>query len=727
MTRRAVLQVLPLLIAAGLLAPEVRAESPRDPQIVELRAGFDGHFKVGCWTPFEITLEGGHDPVTGQLELIVADCDGVPSRVQTLPTEGVSLEAGVKTTVTLFAKVGQLASGATVRFRDSGDSLPTERIELQQPGPFAGILPSSSRLIVTLGGPLASFDQSHFEQRGVTVVDLPGASALPKQWWGLEGVDAVMLATGGDERDPLLTTDSPQLAALDQWVRMGGTLVISAGRNAEALLADGMPLTRLAPGHFAELVERVPSAPLETYADSPDPIAGGTGRFLVDVGRLSIERGKVLAYAGSGPRNLPLVVRAAHGFGEVWFLAADLERPPLVSWPGRMPLVDRLLGAKSQGMSRGEDEVGGQVTTLGFVDLSGQLRGALDQFAGVRLVPFWLVALLAVAYIACIGPLDYFLVKRVFRRMEATWITFGVTVVAFCAGAYFLAYGLKGRELRANRVELVDFDAESQWVRGTSWANLFSPASAAYDLSIDPTNAVPQAQSPPQSLFSWMGLPGDGFGGMNPTSASVPMFTLPYDFAPRLDALHRVPIAIWSTRPFVGRWWTDAAPPIEAALSDDGRLSGTIECHLTAPLERAVLIYDTWAYPLNKLEPGQFIDIAHDLDPQTVETYLRQVTVRGDRDVVPPYDQSSFDVPRIVEVMSCHELAGGSGYTGLEGTYQEFVDLSHLVADGRAILIGRQATSATRLICAGEPLDDPDGQHWTFYRFVFPVSRPLDR
>ncbi len=101
------------------------------------------------------------------------------------------------------------------------------------------------------------------------------------------------------------------------------------------------------------------------------------------------------------------------------------------------------------------------------------------------------------------------------------------------------------------------------------------------------------------------------------------------------------------------------------------------------------------------------------------------MTVRGDRDFVPPYDQSSFDVPRIVEVMSCHELAGGRGYTGLEGTYQEFVDLSHLVLDGRAILIGRQPTSATRLFSGDEPIDDPDGQHWTFYRFVFPVSRPL--
>jgi hypothetical protein len=58
--------------------------------------------------------------------------------------------------------------------------------------------------------------------------------------------------------------------------------------------------------------------------------------------------------------------------------------------------------------------------------------------------------------------------------------------VAFAAGAYALAYGLKGREMRANRIDLVDFDAEGKMARGTSWLTLFSPKIAAYDLSLRP-------------------------------------------------------------------------------------------------------------------------------------------------------------------------------------------------------------------------------------------------
>ena len=65
---------------------------------------------------------------------------------------------------------------------------------------------------------------------------------------------------------------------------------------------------------------------------------------------------------------------------------------------------------------------------------------ALDQFSGVVLVPFWLVVLLVVAYIACIGPLDYWIVKRLLGRMEATWATFAFTVTLFSVGAAALAY-----------------------------------------------------------------------------------------------------------------------------------------------------------------------------------------------------------------------------------------------------------------------------------------------
>ncbi len=183
---------------------------------------------------------------------------------------------------------------------------------------------------------------------------------------------------------------------------------------------------------------------------------------------------------------------------------------------------------------------------------------------------------------------------------------------------------------------------------------------------------------------------------MNATIGALPLFSTTYDFSPRLDRMEHVPIAIWSSKAFVGRWQADGKPPIEAELADRGKLVGTLTSRLDAPLADSVLLYDRWAYPLRELRPGQRIDIEWQLDPQTVDTYLRHVTVQGDRNVAPPYDRASFDVPRIVEIMSAFQLAGGEDYTQLANNYQGFIDVSTLVRDGRAVLIGRAPSSATR-------------------------------
>jgi len=148
-----------------------------------------------------------------------------------------------------------------------------------------------------------------------------------------------------------------------------------------------------------------------------------------------------------------------------------------------------VLVAKLLDMPTGHAEEAEENTAImhyGYNDLSGQLRSALDRFTGVRLVPFSLVAGLIVLYILLIGPGDYFFLRKVVRRMEWTWLTFPLIVVLVSAGAYFLAYYLKGDQLRVNQVDLVDVDAASGRLRGTTWMNIFSPRMESFNLSVAP-------------------------------------------------------------------------------------------------------------------------------------------------------------------------------------------------------------------------------------------------
>ncbi len=708
-------------------APESAA-----PRIVNVQAGFAGRFKVGCWTPFEIELQGGDQPLVGHVEIVVPDGDGVPSRVHAPRDGALTIAPGERKTVAIYAKFGQLACEVTVGFRTEAGLAAKRRFSTRADGPLWGILPSSETLIVSVGWDDSADDHSARALAGDNVARLNDLRQLPDDWWGYEGVDALILTTADDAISSQLATPSPQLSALRLWVRMGGRLILSVGRQAEKVLAAGSPILDLAPGTLESVVPLRQSTMFETYADTTQRLSA-EGPFALRVPKLLDVRGRIEAFAGTHPRDLPLVVRRPYGFGEVVFVAFDLERPPFSTWPARGRLFDKLLGRSNAETAAEDSGTLGAVTTLGFVDLSGQLRGALDQFAGVRLVPFWFVALLVTAYIACIGPLDYYLVKRLFHRPEATWITFGVTVILFCAGALALAHGLKSRQLLVNQVDVVDVDAESGLVRGTSWSFVYSPENDTYNLSLKPELAT--GDSSLEVLFSWFGLPGGGFGGMDvkgtgvggvdTASQDLRLFREPYDFSGRLDAMDRVPISVWSSKAFVGRWWREgdrgAACGIEASLADDGRLVGTLTSHLGTPLTNAVLIYGKWAYVIRELEPERKIDF-DSIDPQTADTYLRHVRVQNDRQIATPYDRASFDVPRIIEIMTAHDMVGGEKYTALVNQYQGFTEISRLVRNGRAVLFGRTAGPAARLERDGEPLAAGDTENWTFHRYVFPVA-----
>lgn len=717
------------------------------PSVESLAIGFAGHFKVGFWTPLDVTVRAGARPLKCVVELTAADGDGVPSRV-TGPMSGVVVIPALGTaTVRLYAKVGQRQGPITIGIR-AGEHLLGSRT--LQPGDesLAGGLPSHRGLLLTLGAPLTPADKPTLQQRNFTVADVDDPASLPDEWWGYDGVDTVVLATHNEAFVARLLAARAKLAALEQWVRMGGRLVLSVGQRAEQALAADSPLAPLVAGRFEALRPLRQTTPFESYAETSDGLEMPPG-FALRVPKLQDVVGRIEAYAGGAPRDLPLVVRSPCGFGEVVLLTFDLGEPPFAKWRARPLLVDRVLRRAAVLDSGKTTGAIGQVTTLGFEDLTGQLRGALDQFAGVTLVPFWLVALLVLGYVVCIGPLDYYLVRRVLGRMEATWFTFSFTVVAFCLGAYFLAYGLKGDRLRVNRVDVVDFDASTQLVRGTSWINLFSPQTDTYDLELQPqvfdvasAGAAepasvglpgPSSTEPPGGvLLSWLGLPGAGFGGIDPTSGNAAvggdslsggaMFTEPYDYTRQLNALRRMPIAVWSSKALVGRWWARGAAKVEADLNDTGRLNGTLTNQLGTAVSDGLLLFDRWAFPIRQWKAGQTLDVQLDLDQQTVETYLRHVAAQGDRNVTPPYDRASFDVRRIVEMLSAHELAGGAKYTGLAHEYQSFFDMSRLVANRRAVLLVRVDQPAAALERDGQPLADDASERWTFYRYVFEVE-----
>ena len=258
-----------------------------------------------------------------------------------------------------------------------------------------------------------------------------------------------------------------------------------------------------------------------------------------------------------------------------------------------------------------------------YTDLSGQLRSALDEFTGVRTIPFSFVALMIIFYILLIGPGDYFFLRKIVRRMEWTWLSFPVIVVVVSGAAYMLAYYLKGDQLRVNQADLVDVDAASGFVRGATWLNIFSPRMESFNLSLQPRLPDGRTDANAQSWFAWLGLQGGALGGMNPRGANPTLWPEHYSFAPDLRAMLGVPIQVWSTKSFTGRWSASTSAFPQAELADeDQSLSGSITNTLSFPLKNCLLAYDRWAYELGTLAPGETAVLDQNVKRSELKTLL---------------------------------------------------------------------------------------------------------
>jgi hypothetical protein len=735
------------------------AAAAEKPEFSKIRVGIGDCHKTGLWTSVELKIKGGDFPLTGIVAVTVPDGDGTPSQVVSKPVMAVS---GQETPVRMLVRFGRGGSELSAEFIVEGKTVAqrTFKTGLRGDGEVFADALQEQPLYVVVGDTKAGVDEAVERQdaaskdpnrRGMfrpAIAHVTDVSQLPVHWCGYEGVDAMVIATSNPDLLKFAPDDA-RLKALDDWIRMGGRLTLCVCANAKEVLAENAPLSRFAPGKLETTVPIGNTAAWEQYAGSSLPIPPPkNGKATIEYPKLAVTEG-----IEASIQDLPLVIRTPRGFGQILFVAADIDRPPFTDWNERALLVGKLLDMNLSGSMGDEvDQFGGG---YGYTDLSGQLRSSLDEFTGVKVIPFALVAMMIIAYIVLIGPGDYFFLKKVLRRMEMTWITFPLIVIVVCATAYWLAYYLKGDKLRVHQVDLVDIDAASNTIRGTTWLNIFSPRMESFDLSISPMTPVaageksekPEIARPFAGYFSWFGLPGTGLGGMDSRGGDAGILSQPYRLwsdaetkPEKASCLEQVPISVWATKGFTGRWRTEAklVPPsnLEDVQQD---LIGTITNPYDFALNNAYIIHGHWVYELKDysapIEPGETVKVGLGLKRYDLRNFLTGVEMVKDNDkdqmrqVTTDFQRFNRNSAYILRRMMFYEASGGYPATHFSNDYQSFVDLSLLLKTDRAILIAdavKDSDAENRgatLLRDGKPFTRKEDRHSVYYRFVLPVKK----
>lgn len=699
--------------------------------IGDVNVGNGSLFRVGHFTQIRIVAESDQSLSDVRLELATPDGEGVRS----VTVKSVSISAG-ENDIEALAKFGRVRSELTVRFLNGDELLAEKTIR-------TSALLATQSLALTLGPDVAVADAISLRQEKNEQETIHGIvtdpHTLPSNWMGYQGVHLVVLPSGAKGLASQMSDQ--QLEALDQWTRMGGRLILSCGSRAESMLGEGGPLARFLPGEFDRLTKQRQTGGIENFVGRTEQslssfVADNEVTFTMPMAILREPRGKAMVAEGIGRERTPLVLRASHGFGHVIFVATDLDQGPISQWQdGRRRLVGKLLDVALGSTERDDGEQKfSQLTQIGFDDLTGQLRAGLDQFAQVKLVPFSWIAVLTGLYILLIGPVDYFLLRRLKERFGWTWVTFPLVVLGASILAYVLTQHWKGRSLHVNQVDVVDFDSTTGMTRGLTWAHIFSPVSRKYDVQAKPTETLFPIQKPRGEVATWQGLPGDSFGGMNTTRVSPA--TVSYEISLDVSdstqqsvSVSQLPVDVYASRSVHGLHWGQVALPEMPKLVADieDQIQGEVRNPLPVDLKECVLCYGRLAYPVGTLPAGGGT-IINRFGAKKISSRLTRWKVDMDhKGQSTAWNRRGLDVERILEIMMFHDAAGGSKYTSLLNRFQGEVDFSDHLEQGTAMLVGKVKLSPTQMLgttdnASDVSQEDDAGTQVTFVRILMPVK-----
>jgi hypothetical protein len=700
-----------------------QAPPPAIARIDKVRVGFKpynenaafGRSKVGLWTPVYVEITAGPNGLPKQA--------GAWIKVETPDFEGVGTI--YRTPVVL----GENETGVFLAYTKSGSTNPDVNVELHV-GNRTFRDPTGGRFLsmelhghsyLALGRRIGDLPAALSRKEDKEKQDNVGfqddsqrktalfeddASLLPAHWYGYDGIDMVFLST--DSKDFLTRLadqgHTEQLKALVQWVRRGGRLVIPVARQTQERLANLLgkgawqpPVPVIPPAETPEKFKQPERlAALEHWGDVnnlPLPNAGEKPPVVAQLEPAGINAGDWEVEARAGVDGPPLIARVRYGLGQIVYLAFSLDDPVISQWAGRDKFLRTFIVkvAPRSGLDLGQQN---QRAPRGFGnnnsnDVTSQLYNNLDNF-DVRVIPFGVVALFIVLYVLVVGPLEFFLLKYLFGRLEWTWITFPAVVLSVSVIAYFAAYALKGQDLKVNKVDIVDIDlrtgADAQrlnaaaHVYGQTFLMILSPRIQSYTLGIEPNpefwgDAKP-ARPLSADLVSWMARPDENdFGGMGRGSGQG-FFRRPYFYGDQPDGavqeetlpdgITGVPIPVWMSKAFSASWEaTTATPPVVADLvyhrhqveNRDIKVSGTLRSNLAVDLEDVWLFYADRCYQIEKGLPGKSGGAAGAAIKVAVENGIPCQNWFGQRDNTdrPTTSQGLYDPTNTVKQMLFHE------------------------------------------------------------------------
>ncbi|HEV8604419.1 MAG TPA: hypothetical protein VGQ99_03580 [Tepidisphaeraceae bacterium] len=290
---------------------------------------------------------------------------------------------------------------------------------------------------------------------------------LPDAKVGYECLDALVLAAAD------IVNMSPQRqGAIAAWVRGGGRLIFWA---SDGPIPADSPIIELLPGEIgsaqtinltlvdtkaAGLASRVENVPARKITPAPD------------AQKLDLFAGKGAAYFGRA------------GMGQVALLSFDASKLTFADTvSGRKfwrPIFHRTLKAREERPQNNYYGFGNDPSETRRLAAAEKIIDRLGNVPGVGRFDFSYVALVMIAMMLIVGPVDWFILRKL-GRQEWTWVTTGGWIALITFGALYVGHVLKSGDLHYRTVRVID-QADDKVVGVLDIIGIYSPKTQAYNL-----------------------------------------------------------------------------------------------------------------------------------------------------------------------------------------------------------------------------------------------------
>ncbi len=288
---------------------------------------------------------------------------------------------------------------------------------------------------------------------------------LPDRWVGYSGVKAVILS-----RVQFDTIPAPQQRALLEWVQTGGWLILSPGADARWLTRP--PLAGLIDLEVVGNQEVTRAPALERYARFE-----GESKFL-----LHQLRARRSLFVGEQIEGWPSYLGLQVGSGVVVVTAFDAGASLFRGWSG----TPAFWGALLERMSGGPRP---QWNAQRWRDYAQTDRDAIRVLSAMtaKAISALLIAGIVGAYVLCVGPLNYLVLRNYRRRV---WLVLTTPVVAVVFVVLVTALGILGRGISSlsQHLTFLSVCGDSELAYERSFVGLWCPTSGSFHLAC-PSNA----------------------------------------------------------------------------------------------------------------------------------------------------------------------------------------------------------------------------------------------